>query len=103
MNLLAVLVLVAGWAAAELRRREAERQRDALRRDAIQILVRANVLLTDADRLIRHHHATITTWQALHAPGASDLQEAASYVYSVNELTREGLRLLDRRSDGRVP
>lgn len=103
MNLLAVLVLVAGWAAAELRRREAERQRDALRRDAIQILVRANALLTDADRLIRHHHATITTWQALHAPGASELQEAASYVYSVGELTREGLRLLDRRSDGRVP
>lgn len=99
---LALIVLTAGWAHAELRRREAERERDALRADAVRLLLRLHELTGHAEARIREHHGLITQWQALHGPGAGELQEAASSTWSAREVAEEGLRLLDRRSHGRV-
>lgn len=99
-----VFLLGIGWGAAELRRREAERQRDALRADAIRLLLRADELAGRADRLLRDYHA----WAPQHVslsvePYADAVREAASAVDRVRTLTAEGRRLLDRREHGRQP
>ena len=96
---LVLAALAASWAHAELRRLAAERECEAQRAAAVQLLLRLDDLTGRADRLLRAHHAAVPQWQALHGPGASELQEAASAVDRACAVAREGVRLLDRRRE----
>lgn len=99
---LVLLVLTAGWAHAELRRREAERERDALQGHAVQLLLRLEELTGRADALLRRHHAAVPQWQAFHGPGADELQEAASAVDRAHLVAHDGAAVFDRRGHGSV-
>lgn len=94
-----VLVSLAATAGlAEIRRARAERERDALRADAIRLLLRADDLLGEADRLGRAYHGSAPGWVTLSdEPWGEDIRGALSAVDRAHRITTEGLRLLDRR------
>lgn len=95
-------MLLAGWAAAELRRREAERQRDALRADAIKLLVRLSELASLAEQQMHEFHKAAPPFVSMSLEDYGDhLRSAGSAMNAARQLADEARPLFDRRQDGR--
>lgn len=95
----AVVVLVlAAWAAAELRRREAERQRDVLRG---QVLAFLGDVLKHAESGGNNFDKAAGMYDgaAWLLPMFSEAQYGASRMRAIERVTREAIRAIGRRRD----
>ena len=98
----AVVVLVlAAWAAAELRRREAERQRDALRGQVLGLLAR---MLEHASEGGNNLDKAAGMYDGSHwlLPIFSEAQLGASRMRAIERVVREAIRAIKEEDHGRI-
>ena len=98
----AVIALVlAAWAAAELRRREAERQRDALRGQVLSFL---GDVLKHAAPGANHFDKAMGLYDgaAWLLPMFSEAQYGASRMRAIERVVREAIRAIKEEDHGRI-
>jgi len=97
----AVIVLVlAAWGAAELRRREAERQRDALRGQVLDFL---GDVLKHAESGGNHFDKGAAMYAGEHwlLPMFSEAQFGASRMRAIERVVKEAMRAIKEEDHGR--